>query len=229
VAQRVKTYTCFRIAGKNEEPMTTATAEQPAATVTRSTCERYDVRVRHRGWAVIMLSEAGGVLSIQSDYGTWGHCWPCHGRPSFKHFLVECDRDRGYLVRKFGGSRKDFDFAASVKNLRRAVGQAYRDRRTIYYASGRRELFDLAKCRELLAEVDAIEDTDSADDFARQAWSMPGGSVVEDYSDIIVKRDSAALVHFLERLWPAFIAELRRELATGAAEAPPAGEGAVTP
>lgn len=181
------------------------------ATVRTSTCERYDVRAGY-GWAVILLAEAGGVLSILSDYGRWGYCWPQHGRATFKHFLLEMDGSRDYLIRKLGGAETDFDFDASVRQLKVALGHAYRDRRRVYYAGGRSEVFDLAKCRAALRQVDELEDTRSADDFARQVWDRGGLGVIEDFDGIIVKRDSGELCGFLERLWPHFVGQLRREV-----------------
>jgi hypothetical protein len=178
-------------------------------TVVRSACERYFVRTgRPCEWAVILLSEQGGVLSILSDWGSWSHFWPNHGDPSFKHFLlrVESNGSRDYLIRKLRGHRTDFDFDASVKALRRACGAAYRDRE-----------INKERCRDAIAEIENLEHTASADDFARQVLDSGEFGFIgfEEMSEVVVKRDSGALLGFLDRLWPAFIARLRLEVEGG--------------
>jgi hypothetical protein len=66
--------------------------------VTKSTCERYDLRWKNCGWAIITIDENGGVFNCQSDYGDYSYCWPHHSRESFKHFL--CEINTGYLLNK---------------------------------------------------------------------------------------------------------------------------------
>lgn len=185
-------------------------------TVKKSTCERYDLRTgRPSEWAIILLAEAGGILSIQSDYGDWNHHWPHHGRPSFKHLLIELDNSRDYLIGKLGGHQTDFDFDESVKRLRRKIGELYKNKRRIHYRS-RVEVFDLERAKDALAAVEDLDHTGSADDFARQVYDNSAivGLETDEYCEIIVKRDSRSLLMFLERLWPLFVAELRREVAT---------------
>lgn len=94
--------------------------ENPKSVVTKAVCERYDVWVGRSAWAVIMLDERGGVLSIQSDFGSYGHAWPSHGRQSFKHFLTELN-DAHYLVGKLAPSREEFDGPGTIEGFRRAI------------------------------------------------------------------------------------------------------------
>lgn len=179
-------------------------AKEP--TVRRGAAERYFLRTdRPFEWAVILVADEGGLLSIVSDWGSWSHYWPNHGDPSFKHFLVRMGTGHpDYLICKLGGSKKDFDFDASVRKLKLATGRAYRDKR-----------ISKERCQDAIAEVENLEHTGSADDFARQLMDSGefGFLDFEELSAATVKRDSGALLGFLERLWPLFVGQLRAELA----------------
>lgn len=67
----------------------------------KSTCERYDIRLKvSYGWAIITIDENGGLFNAQSDYGSYSYSWPNHGRKSFKHFILELVRDKSYFLGK---------------------------------------------------------------------------------------------------------------------------------
>lgn len=71
----------------------------------KSTCERYDIRLADGwGWAIITIDENGGLFNAQSDYGNYSYSWPCHGRKSFKHFIIELSRDKSYFLGKVAES-----------------------------------------------------------------------------------------------------------------------------
>lgn len=188
----------------------------PDLSVRKKACERYDVMPGGGyGWAIFLLSESGGVLSVLSDYGNWGYCWPNHGRQSFKHFLIEVDGSRDYIIDKFRGKRTDFDFDASVKLLRKKIGEAYRDKRTLHYAGGRTKTFDKKMCKEAIDGIKWLDDTRSSDDFGRQLYERTEFGFLDptDIGDLCVKRDNGRLCEFLRLLWPPFIGELKREVA----------------
>jgi len=70
-------------------------------TCKKSTCERYDIRLKKGyGWATITIDENGGLFNAQSDYGSYSYSWPNHGRKSFKHFILELVRDKSYFLGK---------------------------------------------------------------------------------------------------------------------------------
>ncbi len=201
---------------------TAITTAPPAARVTRHAgTERYDVRVAS-DWAVVLLSEPHGVLSILSNYGNWSHWWPSHGDPSLKHFLLRMGPNDDYLARKFRVDRSDFDFDAACVRLKQAIGRAYAGKRRLYYAGGRAEVFDLEKCRAALDGVKYLDHTRSADDFARQVYERPEFSVIdtEQYEGIINRATCGQFLEFMARLWPPFLAELRRELGEEEAKTP---------
>jgi hypothetical protein len=67
----------------------------------KSTCERYDIRLKDEyGWAIITIDENGGLFNAQSDYGSYSYSWPHHGRKSFKHFILELAKDKSYFLGK---------------------------------------------------------------------------------------------------------------------------------
>lgn len=67
----------------------------------KSTCERYDIRLKDScGWAIITIDENGGLFNAQSDYGSYSYSWPNHGRESFKHFILELVKDKSYFLGK---------------------------------------------------------------------------------------------------------------------------------
>lgn len=70
-------------------------------TCKKSTCERYDIKLKDSyGWAIITIDENGGLFNSQSDYGNYSYSWPNHGRKSFKHFLLELVNDKQYFLGK---------------------------------------------------------------------------------------------------------------------------------
>lgn len=76
-------------------------------TFKKSTCERYDIRWGQGGWATITIDENGGLFNAQSDYGSYAYAWPCHGRKSFKHYIVlDLVRDESDFLGKV--AREDY-------------------------------------------------------------------------------------------------------------------------
>src|SRR5436309_2433761 len=98
--------------------------------VHKTVCERYVVRDGKSGWAVIMLDERGGMVSIQSDYGNYGYRWPYHGTKSFKLFLTQIDNH--YLVRKLTmdmANREEFDSDATLKRFEKRAKEVILEKR----------------------------------------------------------------------------------------------------
>ena len=203
--------------------MSAALADAPPFIVEHSTCERYTVRRREGAgdWSIFLLDERGGVLSVQSDYGDYAYCWPRHGRASFKHFLCELDTD--YLIDKLGGRPEYFNGPASIKQVKRRIIEARRERREV-------SVMDSVRGRRYV-EVDrriAREAWDAADALAEVAGSGGGSSDLfydrmmadsrlavvlrDDFYDLAVYEPKPHLRMFVERLWPAFVHQLRQEL-----------------
>ena len=89
-------------------------------TFKKSTCERYDLRWEHGGWATFTIDENGGLFNCQSDYGSYNYEWPKHGRKSFKHFLIEITRGSDYLLGKVA-NKDHFDFQKAVEQWKSEI------------------------------------------------------------------------------------------------------------
>ena len=173
--------------------------ERKPPTVTRSTCERYDIRLDGLGWAIITIDERSGLFSAVSDFGNYGYTWPCHGRQTFKHFLVEIDTD--YLKNKLG-HRDYFLHDATEKAWRKEVLESRRrgeiDKATAWGA------WDAINHMEFASAEQAYHDLCDSEDL---------GKVFTDPCCITLEKDfSPDLRMFVERIWPAFTAALRKEL-----------------
>lgn len=88
-------------------------------TFSKGTVEKYDIRWNRGEWAVFTIDNASGLMQCHSSYGDWGYSWPNHGRASFKHFILELERDWEYLLGKV--SDRVFDFDESVRLWKKIV------------------------------------------------------------------------------------------------------------
>ena len=177
--------------------MTTAVCERNP-TVTRSVCERYDIRLGGMGWAVIMLDERGGVLQINSDFGNWSYNWPYHGRETFKHFIVELGRDTEYLMGKLG-SRDYF--------LHRETEAAWRKEAL---SKRRQGMIDKRIAREAWDAMDAMEWASPEDCY--RSWDGSKALVMAIDEPTVVRDWDPGLKQFIARVWPVFVDAIRREL-----------------
>lgn len=176
-------------------------------TVKRSNDEspRYDITTAKTGeWAIIFISERGGILAILSDYGNWSYTWSHHGRESFRHFLVELGRDTDYLMKKLGGGVNWYDAAATERAISTAIDLALvQGEISKETAQAAREhvkhcdFHDVGAAYRLWDEEESI-----ADVFGEDFDAVP---VVKDYEP--------GLRQFTERLWPLFVAAIQTELA----------------
>lgn len=168
---------------------------------TKVSAECYHVRTKCGwGWATFIVRDNGQVF-IASDYGNWFYWWSHHGGPSIKHFLIDIGDD--YLRGKLGGRRDHFNGEASLSEAKRIVLER-RHRGSLDKAAARDAWDALAR------EVDEMG---SAETFARSILDNAALRDQFDYGGLpIVMEDDPQLVAFVERLWPLFVAELRREL-----------------
>lgn len=180
--------------------------------VVKHSAERYDIQRRlensqYHDWAIILISERGGVVSIQSDYGEWGHCWPSHGSPSLKHFLCRPDLHQEYLLRKFAKQKTHFNCEATVMRLKQDILEQRREDRRGMSKEKARRLFDAI-------DVAQADWSQNADLFAAHLlWGRDSRYFWDHVSDgLCVLEYDPQCKTFLERLWPLFVEELRREL-----------------
>lgn len=84
-------------------------------TFKKSTCERYDIRLKDGwGWAIVTIDENGGLFNAQSDYGNYSYSWPHHGRKSFKHFILELVEDKSYFLGKVADDNYYYQDATEI-------------------------------------------------------------------------------------------------------------------
>lgn len=90
---------------------------------TKGTIEKYDIRFGEYGdWAIFTIDNATGLLQCHSSYGDWQYAWPRHGRKTFKHFILELERDWQYLLKKVSDKVYDDD-ATKEKYIRIVLEQ----------------------------------------------------------------------------------------------------------
>lgn len=190
-----------------------ACPEMPDATITKGVCERYDVRLtKGNGWATITLDERGGLLNIVSDYGNYSHYWPNHGRQTFKHFLCELGND--YLLDKLGGRPSHFNYEKSKANVVERLKEMLRDGARVW-RNGEYHDFNQKMYNDADDALDSLNDySHSADTFAVYVSESDLNVISSDglFEGIIVMEHSPQLRMFLERLWPPFIAQLKKEI-----------------
>ena len=167
--------------------------------VTRSTCERYDIRgEKGFGWAVIVIDERSGLFSVVSDYGEYGFLWGNHGRKSLKHFLVEIAADPQYLMGKLG-RRNYVKQEETKKEFRRVIIEARQEMNI-----SREQARDAWYCVEVLDFADHIE--------LHNALESELAPVFPD-CDLPIARDfSPQLRCFTEKVYPVFVEELARQI-----------------
>lgn len=99
--------------------------------VTRRACTEYSIRFDRFGWIVAHVSDATGVLSIASDWGSWSHRWNIDhlGYPTLTEFLIG-RRDIHYIANKLvpRGREDVLDEKASKDEFKKAICEARRIR-----------------------------------------------------------------------------------------------------
>ena len=174
-------------------------------TYTKGTVEKYDIRWNRGEWAVFTIDNASGLMQCHSSYGDWGYSWPHHGRESFKHFIIEMERDWHYLLKKT--SKPVFDFDESIKywknhiiELRRDDSCTKEEARAAFdeiMSLDNNGPMDNSACAYILNDSTAISDADP--DF----WELLGGKRLFSQQDMT----------FAKTIWPMLCDIIRKELA----------------
>ena len=94
-------------------------------TCKKSTVEKYDIRWNRGEWAIFTIDNSCGGMTCHSSFGDWNYSWPKHGRESFKHFIIELEKDWQYLLRKV--AEPVFDFDESIKRWKEKIIDYRRD------------------------------------------------------------------------------------------------------
>ena len=170
-------------------------------TFTKNKIEKYDIRWGRGEWAVFSIDEKIGMIQCMSSYGNWSYAWPNHGRKTFKHFILELERDYDYLLRKVSDPVFDFDKSIAywkrhIIELRRAGSCTRKAARDAFDVIDDLEHDDAGYCAAVLNESSAIHE--AYPDF----WELLGG--VKEYPD-------NAIV-FAKTIWPMLCKIIRDEL-----------------
>lgn len=190
-------------------------------TVTKTTREAYEIWKDHE-YATITLKcwdrPVGeketyycGEIMINSSFGSWANTWTACASP-FKKFLIRLDF--GYFFSKLAGtSLEKFDGEASVKEMFKILIE-------------RRKSFSMSRleAREAWQELEFDKGTAESDERsfgdAMMAVAQALGEhhpMHDDFADPsgwpkVTKPDCQA-VGFWEKIWPEFVAELKKEIA----------------
>ena len=170
-------------------------------TFTKSKIEKYDIRWGAGEWAIFSIDEKSGMMQCLSSYGKWSYAWPHHGRKTFKHFLLEMERDWDYLLRKV--SDPVFDFDQSVKYWKKHIIDVRRENsctkeqaRDAFDVINDLNIDDAGYCASVLNSSHAIREADP------YFWDVLGG--VEEYP--------YEAKTFAQTIWPMLCEVIRGEL-----------------
>ena len=198
-------------------------------TITQSTCTRYDLRHKRASsswteWAIILLDERSGLLSIHSEYGSWAHCWPDHGRNSLRHLLVDIGDNADYLLGKLcRGGKVHFNVDATANRVKEIIETAVREEGCLGYHSNDSELVTREVADEMLDELANIVDEWGYSEGAFGCKLLDSNVLwwTCDYvtDGLLVREYDPQCREFLERLWPLFVDHLRQEIGAGVSKA----------
>lgn len=170
--------------------------------VTKNTdIERYDIRVGY-DWTTIAIS-SNGLFMAEGSYGNYAYWWSNHGRESFKHFLVELDRDHGYAKGKFG--RQDtFYQDKTVKEIKSQLLEARR--KGDLTKEDARDAYDFT--------CSTLDDINSLDLFVNSIYEHHVlSNFYQDYDSIPIHRGfDQQLEAFMTTIFTVFVAEIKKEI-----------------
>lgn len=157
-------------------------------------------------WADIVLDigEDGnsGRIMIASDYGDWQRYWQSCG--PFKEFL--CNMPIDYAAGKFGESHH-IDVEATIKDFKEKVFYARR--------SGELDAEEARHLYNLIDELGPDLPTDNATDaFYCIASNYPDVMKFIGHGVELKECVTPRFRNFWEKIWPAFIEQLKREIAS---------------
>jgi hypothetical protein len=165
-------------------------------TIKKSVCDKYTIRLPNlQGWAIIIVDESQGVVSIISDYGNWGYVWSHHGRRTLKQFLTEIDSY--YAWEKFTGSKKIYNHEKTVKTIKQKI-QDMEDSQYITKEVG-------IKLRE---ELDQLEYESNEDTYRSEILT----NQFSDIYELFCYDQDPQFNMFFNLLWKPFVEHIKSEV-----------------
>ncbi len=154
-------------------------------------------------WAEIVLVSTGMFAAV-SDWGDYAYAWRSTGKGIREFFAGANCAHWDYYARKLAHGARVWDGPATVKSVKRFLGQQYRER-----------AIDPAVCRDVLREVRNAEEFEHELSF--DDWVV--GSVLSetyeccDLAELAVHSFDQDVVQFCQRILPRLAAVIREELA----------------
>lgn len=162
-------------------------------------------------WALCTVNDATGELNVQSDWGNWSYRWDIRSlgvAATLTEFLGDGSSAQ-YLADKLTSDHEntnerpakyEFDAALTVRELRRAAGESYRDRR-----------IDKETCRRFCEELDELTDARTSDDFLQRYYEIAGWHKVDEcpWDGSLQHQETRAYLYLRYRVLPQLIAACR--------------------
>lgn len=171
--------------------------------VNKTTAERYDIRIGY-DWGTFIVDTDGSLL-INSSYGNWAYGWGNHGRESFKHFLIEMQKDISYLIMKLNGGKKEyFKLEETIQEVKKDI---ITERKNFSISKeDARDLYNFVK--------EDLEETYDQTHFEVKIYeSGLMDKVYFDYHSIPLRTEvDPSLRRFIDLFWPVLISTLNQEL-----------------
>lgn len=174
-----------------------------------SSVEKYIVYPDHDcKWASFVIDEYDGSLQIMSDFGDWSYLWgPNHGRKSFKHFLVEIEKDPSYLTMKLGqGQDTVLDIDRTISAVKDII--IFRRRNLDFSREEAREAWDEILEIKQNRPKSSLEFYLIVQDYCPKLHDLLGG----ECEPPTVTTYPSNLKRFVTEIFPAFAEHLREEL-----------------
>lgn len=150
-----------------------------------------------REWAIFVVHDELGLLSIVSAFGNWSHCWaPRHlGHPTLHAFLAQTNVH--YVMGKLGKGDEwtEVSFAATKRALLDEVLECRRG--------------GLITRKQARARYDELVDWNEDDD--PNGWDWPDW--VSDHWERIESAETGVAVAFRHQIWPVLRKCIEDELA----------------
>jgi hypothetical protein len=167
--------------------------------VKKQVSERYLLKSHDPHWWANITLSPDGFLDIQSDYGSYSYAWGAFG-DNFKAFLIDCDSS--YIAGKIGRNHPD---VFNCEKTERAIkDEILRMRRSQ----------DLSKSDARLVWDELERVGIEWEDSVYRDLPMVLEHVYQNDPSAVpwIKEQDYSLTAFMERCWPEFIAELKKEL-----------------
>lgn len=144
------------------------------------------------GWAVVVVSDATGMLAITSDWGEWAFRWNLRGMPeghTLTQFLATTDGD--YVARKFlGAAAREYDPDGTKREWKAQICRLRRE-----------GMINRLDARAAWSEV--------ADFDFEQRETFPDVPFIEEPWEMSQSRDTNEYRAITRIVWPAFRDVLR--------------------